>query len=344
MASPVSESPILCTIDLEGPGKRIGQLQVPRSSNTSGWSSLVIPIVVVENGEGPTALVLGGVHGDEPEGQVAAINLARELRPEQVAGRVVVVPCLSPEASRDYTRLWPSGANLNRSFPGSPDGPADEQLAHYLSTELFPRSDVVVDIHSGGRTGLCLPWSEMHWVDDREQRRQMRDGMLAWNTDWCCVYIDIAGTGLLVGEAERQGKIVVSTELGGGGHVTAAIHRLAASGLANVLRRFGVLEGEVVTRESLGLPKQTLLMATDLDAYPLAPESGLFETFVDLGQRVEADEPVGRIHFLERPGREPEVIRSRTAGIVCMVRAIATTEQGDNVVVVAREADWTELD
>ena len=104
-------------------------------------------------------------------------------------------------------------------------------------------------MHSGGRTGLCLPWSEMHWVEDAEQRRQMVDGMLAWNTDWCCVYIDIAGTGLLVGEAERQGKIVVSTELGGGGHVTAAIHRLAGSGLANVLRHFGVLEGEVETRE-----------------------------------------------------------------------------------------------
>jgi len=251
---------------------------------------------------------------------------------------------VSLDASRAYTRLWPSGANMNRSFPGSPTGSADEQLAHFLSTELFPPSDIVVDMHSGGRTGLCLPWSEMHWVDDVEQRRQMVDGMLHWNTDWCCVYIDIAGTGLLVGEAERQGKIVVSTELGGGGHVTAEIHRLALSGLQNVLRRFGVIEGEVLTRASLGRPEPVLLMATELDNYLLAPESGLFETLVDLGQRVEVGEPVGRIHFLERPDREPEPILSKTAGIVCVVRAIATTEQGDNVVVIAREADRSELD
>ena len=195
----MTASAIHCTIDLEAPGKQFGVLQLPRSSNQSGWSTLWIPIVCVANGEGPTALVLGGVHGDEPEGQVAALNLARELEPEQVSGRVIVIPCLSPEASRAYTRLWPSGANLNRSFPGSPTGRPDEQLAHHLSTELFPPADVVVDIHSGGRTGLCLPWSEMHWVDDAEQRRQMADGMFAWNTDWCCVYIDIAGTGLLVG-------------------------------------------------------------------------------------------------------------------------------------------------
>jgi N-alpha-acetyl-L-2,4-diaminobutyrate deacetylase len=261
-----------------------------------------------------------------------------------VTGRVIVIPCLSPEASLAYTRLWPSGANMNRSFPGSPDGTPDEQLAHFLSTELFPRCEVVVDIHSGGRTGLCLPWSEMHWVEDRDQRRRMVDGMLAWNTDWCCVYIDIAGTGLLVGEAERQGKTVISTELGGGGHVTAAIHRLAADGLANVLRHEGVLAGEVVTREDLGRPEPTLLMATDEDDYLLAPESGLFETLVDLGQAVEPGQPVGRIHFLERPERPPEVIVARNGGVVCVVRAIATTDQGDNVVVTARVVDRSELD
>ena len=101
---------------------------------------------------------------------------------------------------------------------------------------LFPRADVVVDMHSGGRSGLCPPWSEMHWVDDAAQRRAMVDAMLAWGTDYHFVYIDIAGTGLLVGEAERQGKLVVSTELGGGGHVTAATHRISQNGLANVLR------------------------------------------------------------------------------------------------------------
>ena len=340
----MTESPILCSIDLDAPGKHVGRLQVPRSSNESGWSNQYVPIVAVAHGEGPTALVLGGVHGDEPEGQVAALNLARDLRPEQVNGRVLVIPCVSIDASRAYTRLWPSGANMNRSFPGSPTGRPDEQLAHFFSTILFPRSDIVVDMHSGGRTGLCLPWSEMHWVDDAAQRALMVDGMLHWNTDWCCVYIDIAGTGLLVGEAERQGKTVVSTELGGGGHVTAAIHRLAASGLQNVLRRFGVIDGDPVTRGELGLPVQLLLMATELDNYLLAPESGLFETLVDLGQRVSVDEPVGRIHFLERPDRRPEPILSKTDGIVCVVRAIATTEQGDNVVVVAREGDRSELD
>ena len=334
----MSDTRVSCTIDLAAEGKQFGTLRVPRSSNQ--WSSLWIPIVSVANGSGSTVLVIGGVHGDEPEGQVAALNLARGLQPEQVTGRVIVIPCASPEASRAYTRTWPSGINFNRSFPGDPWGTEDEQLAYFLSTVLFPMSDVVVDIHSGGRGGLHLPWSEMHWVGDPEQRRQMVDGMLAWNTDWCCVYTDIGGTGLLVGEAERQGKNVISTELGGGGHVTAEIHRLAASGLANVLRHVGVLEGEVAGRDS----PPTFLMATELDNFLLAPESGLFETLVHLGQRVEAGQPVARVHFIERPDREPETVHANSDGIVCVVRAIATSEQGDNIIVVAREVDRTELE
>ena len=94
----VGESRVSCTIDLTAEGKQFGTLGVPRSSNQ--WSDLTVPIVSVANGAGPTVVVIGGVHGDEPEGQVAALNLARTLQPEQVTGRVVVVPCASPEASK----------------------------------------------------------------------------------------------------------------------------------------------------------------------------------------------------------------------------------------------------
>ncbi len=332
-------SSVSTTVDLDAPGKHLGHIRVPRQSNLGGNASLVLPLGVVGGSEGPTALVIGGVHGDEPEGQVAALNLLRALRPEDVTGRVLVAPCLSIEASQAYTRLWPSGANLNRSFPGSPDGTADERLADFVTRELIARADIVVDIHSGGRSGLCLPWSEMHWVDDAAQRGAMVDGMLAWGTDWCVVYIDIAGGGLLVGEAERQGKTVVSTELGGGGHVTAAIHRLARSGLENVLRTFGVLEGEPQPRRA----KARIIMATDLADYVLAPESGLFEALVDLGDSVQAGQPVGRMHFLERPDRDPIEIVADSGGTVCVVRAIATTQQGDNVIVIGREVAREEL-
>ncbi len=338
------DSPVIADIDYQTPGKHFGRLQIPMSTNISAWANLCIPIVTIVGRDGPTVLVMGGNHGDEPEGQIAALKLAREADAADVQGRLIIIPCLSGEASQAYTRLWPSGVNFNRAFPGDPEGSPPEQLADYLSRSLFPMSDIVVDIHSGGRTLLCLPWSEMHLVPDANQRRAMIEGMLAWNTDQHFIYIDIAGSGLLTREAERQGKIVVSTELGGGGHVTAEIHHLAQEGLKNVLRHFKVLPGEAMTRSTLGLPPSIILRATHEDNYLMAAESGYFEVLVRLGQRVETGEPVGLIYFLERPDRSPETIVARTNGIVCAIRAIAPTQMGDCVTVVADVIDRRELE
>jgi N-alpha-acetyl-L-2,4-diaminobutyrate deacetylase len=300
-------SPVSSTIDLDRPGRQLGRLVLPRSSNTAGWASTYIPIACVANGSGPTVLVLAGNHGDEYAGQIAALRLAQDLLPGQVTGRVVVIPCLSPAASKAGTRLWPSGANFNRSFPGSPTGPANEQLADYLTRVLFPLADVVIDIHTGGNTAYFIPCSHMHVVDDPAQRRAMLAGMLAWNSDHHFLYIDIAGSGLLPVEAEDQGKIVITTELGGGTVIPGSVHRLAQDGLANVLRHVGALEGEVRTRASLGLPPAVILDGRDPRNYVAAPEAGLFESFVDAGESVASGQPIGAIHFMERPTGGPGV-------------------------------------
>jgi predicted deacylase len=153
----VIDSPVGCTIDFSRDGKQVGHLSLPKITNTAGWASTFVHVSQVANGDGPTVLVLAGNHGDEYEGQVAALRLLQELQPEQVSGRVIVIPVLSPAASKANTRNWPSGANFNRSFPGNPEGPPNEQLADYLARVLFPMADVVIDMHSGGRSAWFLP-------------------------------------------------------------------------------------------------------------------------------------------------------------------------------------------
>ena len=322
---------VSCTIDLAAAGKQVGRLQLPRISNTGGWASSFVPIASIANGSGPTVLVLAGNHGDEYEGQVAALRLIQELTPEQVTGRVIVIPVLSTEASRANTRLWPSGANFNRSFPGRVDGPQNEQLADYLTRFLFPPSDVVIDIHSGGRTAWFLPCSHMHVVDDLEQRRKMLAGMQAWNSDHHFLYIDVNGTGLLPVEAENQGKVVITTELGGGGRVPATVHALAWSGLQNVLRHVGVVEGEVQTRESLGKPPAVIIDGRDPANYVIADERGLWEGLIEPGTAVRTGDPVGRLWFPDAPSRPPEVIAAPLDGVLTVIRAIPPTEPGDSV-------------
>lgn len=335
----MERSQIRATVDFDRSGKQHGHLHVPHSYNLGGWANVMIPVTVINGAtSGKTALVMAGNHGDEYPGQIAILKLMRELEPDHVCGRVILIPALNVPASKASTRLSPlDGKNLNRSFPGRADGTVTEMIAHYLTRVLFPLADIVVDIHTGGRSVDFYPCAHMHLVDDREQRRQMAAGTLAWNSDFAFLYTDIAGTGLLPVEAERQGKIVITTEMGGGEAIPAAVHALTQSGLHNVLIHFGIVRGEEQTRAKLGLPPTRWVQALDWSDYRFAPESGIYENLVSLGDEVVAGEPVGQIHFLERPDREPAQIVAPTAGILIASRAPALVAQGDCVACIAHD-------
>ncbi|MEO6741967.1 MAG: succinylglutamate desuccinylase/aspartoacylase family protein, partial [Chthoniobacteraceae bacterium] len=162
------------TLDSDRPGKQQGFLQVPYSHNLGGWANVMVPITIVARGKGPTVLVLGGNHGDEYQGQIAAMKLARELTPAMVNGRIILIPSLNFPAARAATRLSPlDGMNMNRAFPGQSEGAVTSQIAHFLTAVLFPLSDVVIDMHSGGRSMEFVPCAHMHLVADREQRARM---------------------------------------------------------------------------------------------------------------------------------------------------------------------------
>jgi N-alpha-acetyl-L-2,4-diaminobutyrate deacetylase len=322
-------------IDLQRQGKQQGYLRVPYSHNLGGWANVMIPMTLIAHGTGPTVLVLGGNHGDEYQGQIAIMKLARAISQEQVHGRLILIPSLNFPAALASTRLSPiDGMNLNRAFPGDAEGSVTSQIAHYLTHELFPIADAVIDIHSGGRSMEFVPCSHMHVVSDPMQRQAMLDAMLAWNTEFCFLYTDIAGTGLLPVEAENQGKTVVTTELGGGEAIPAHVHRIAHDGLVNVLRHLGVLDGTVLTRTAMGLAPSILTQALEARNYLLAPESGIFEVCLDLGAKVSVDQTVGRLHFLERPDRQPiEILSPKDGYLICM-RSPCKTQQGDCVAVI----------
>ena len=231
---------IVTSVNYERKGKQQGYLRAPYSYNLAGWANMLIPITVINNGPGPTVLALAGNHGDEYQGQIALMKLARELTPEMISGRLIIIPSMNVPAAKAATRLSPlDGMNLNRAFPGKPEGPVTSLVADYLTRVLFPLADVVIDMHAGGRGLLFYPCSTMHLVADLKQRNAMIDGALAWNTDFVFVGIEIAGSGLLPVEAENQGKIVITTELGGGESIPAEVHALIQSGLRNVLTHCG---------------------------------------------------------------------------------------------------------
>ena len=103
-------------------------------------------------GDGPTALITGGNHGDEYEGPVALFNFAGRADISDIHGRVILVPAMNYPAFQIARRVSPiDSANLNRAFPGRPDGSITQIIADYFSRALLPLADYVLDIHSGGK-------------------------------------------------------------------------------------------------------------------------------------------------------------------------------------------------
>lgn len=323
-------------IDYDQQGRQRGHLAIPYSHNLGGWANLLVPISVIANGTGPTVLLMAGNHGDEYPGQVAILKLWRELEAADVTGRLILIPTLSSPAAKAGTRLSPlDGRNFNRCFPGNPLGTPSEMLAHYLSTVLFPMADIVIDLHTGGRSMNFVPCAHMHLVPDRKQREAMIASTEAFLTDITFLYTDIAGVGLLPAEAERQGKIVITTEMGGGEPVLASVHRLCQSGLRNVLRHCGALRGEVEPRKR----PARWVQALDREDYRFAPESGLYENCVELGEDVRKGDLLGQVHFIEQPNRDPIPVVAHSDGVLISNRGPSIVGQGDCVACLAHDTD-----
>ncbi len=337
-------SSLFTDLDFDLDGKQYGYIQAPQSSDTAAWANLFIPLIIIKNGAGPTALLFGGNHGDEYEGPVTLLKLARAIQPEHVRGRIILVPALNLPAVRANTRLSPlDGRNMNRAFPGSPTDTITGQIAHFASSVLIPLADVVVDVHSGGRSMHFLPSVNMHRVADPGQMSEMVRLAMAWGAPYVFIYRDVAGSGLLPGYAESLGKPTLGTEMGSASQYGPKTLKLAYDGLCNVLAAIGVLRDGQGARAAPGCStasSPSRLVSSELrDDYIMSPASGIFEPLVELGDAVEAGQPVGHIHFVEQPSWEPAVVWAKTSGFVMSRRAIPLTQQGDCVVVVARPVE-----
>ncbi len=323
-------SPVSPTVEFDAEGVQHGFLRLPYSRDDSAWGSVMIPIAVIRNGNGPTALLTGGNHGDEYEGPLALYDLARTLKPQDVSGTVIIVPALNYPAFRAGTRTSPiDKGNMNRSFPGRPDGTVTEKIADYVQRHLLPRADIVLDFHSGGRTLDFVPFCAAHILPDKDQERRAFGAVEAFSAPYSVKMLEIDAVGMFDTAAEEMGKVFVTTELGGGGTARAETVRIARKGVMNVLRHAGIVAGEVEQTPT------TWLDMPSGDCFSFAEDDGMIETMVDLGEPVEKGAVIARIHGLGRTGTAPQEIRAKMDGLLAARHFPGLVKAGDCAAVIA---------
>ena len=306
-------NPISATIDFERDGLQHGFLQIPYSRNDSAWGSIMLPITVARNGDGPGAILTGANHGDEYEGPIALHDLANTIDVDKLRGLVIIIPMMNYPAFQAAARVSPiDQLNMNRVFPGQAPGSVTQLIADYFTSTLLPMCDYVLDIHSGGKTLEFLPFAAYHELEDKAQQQACEAATLAFGAPYYLSLIEIDAGGMYDTQAESMGKVFVSTELGGGGTTSPHTAGVAKRGVHNFLVHAGILDATPLVVDS---PSIKLDMQQD-NAYVFSRHNGLLEPCVKLGDPVKTGDLIARVYNTERTGSAPVEYTATSDGII----------------------------
>ncbi|MCT9078272.1 succinylglutamate desuccinylase/aspartoacylase family protein [Streptomyces fulvoviolaceus] len=209
-----------------------------------GTLTVDIPLTLVNGAHpGPRVLITAGVHGGEFTGIDAATRLAALLEPGELHGQVIVCPVANPPAVYQG-RLGVSpldGVNINRVFPGDPDGSPTERLAAWLFTHLLDGADAYVDLHSGGIDEVLDDFVGYRLTGDPQLDAKTADMASALGIEDVILGLNAEG-GNSHAAAARQGIPAILVETGQLGERDAETARRLVTGLYGVLSRLGVLD------------------------------------------------------------------------------------------------------
>lgn len=325
-------------IDFEKPGKAIYEVAFHYDGT---WGYALVPLCVINATAGPrqkNVACFGGTHGNEYEGQVSVWRLMHELDPAQISGRVLLIPRLNVPACVSGTRESPAdGVNMNRAFPGDPRGSLTYRIAHFVTTQILSRAEVVIDVHAAGLGAHFALCASFHMVKDPQQFREMAQVAALFDTPFVYIYSSEMAGGLLTDQAEAMGKVTIGGEFGHSHGVSPQGVRHAYEGIRNVLRHYGVLPGAVerIAPERATPPR--LVEAVHLDQYIPAPASGVYEALQEAGGWVEQGQLVGRLYDFEQVESRPHEIRAPRSGWLIRQPFQVPVAKGDTTIVVAQE-------
>lgn len=323
-------------IDFAATGKQLGYGHVVHSDNVHDGALIPVPVAVISSGDGPTALLVAGTHGDEYEGQILLHELVRSIEPGDLAGTLIIVPAANSAAVRSGTRVSPIDAgNLNRSYPGDARGGPTAQVANLIAGSLLHRADFVIDLHSGGSNSTYLPSTFIYRGPEEALWKTKLDAIRTLGLPYAIVVPPYLEPGSLSSAGDRAGIPTISTELAGSGTVDRHTLGIMRGGIGDLLRNLGVL------RPGPGSADTTLAAAEPvwLELVEQSPVTstavGLFEPLVDLGDHVAAGEPVARVHFIDELDRDPRTFHARMDGVVAIMRRPTLVSAGTHLMHIA---------
>ena len=326
---------IKSNIDLSKSGYQYGELMLPWSNNSVPLGYHPTPFISIKNGSGKKILIIGGNHGDEFEGPCAIMRLAQNIKYKELKGQVILIPALSFEAVKNSSRVNPfDNKNMNRAFPGDPNGTPTEMMADFLERELIPSCDAVIDLHSGGKASFFEPCT----LPTKSKNKKLFDANMELAERFGLSLVWVLGPNndnrSLNSAAERAGVAMIAAELGGGGGANPKITALAETGLINILHYLKILKLDKSKPPNEKIKKVEL---RNPDATIYAPAKGLFDRLVKAGQTVKIGQTAGWFHYFMEPERPSLELKFKHNGFILAHTNKGIVEKGEMLTFVVQE-------
>lgn len=260
---------------------------------TAVGQETVMPLILVRGAQpGPTLCITAGVHGAEYNGIETALRVAHDSDPSLLRGNLIVIPIVNvPAFETRSIYVGPhDGKNLNRVFPGRPDGTMSEVLAHVALGIVTGQAQYHVDLHAGDLVEAIVPmiFLQRSGIADRDQQAEELAAVygpfnvvdVSTNQGW-------SGAGTFSATVQNLGVVSIAAETGGQGILDPECVAVQSQALRNVMVHLGMIEGSPA-------PATTQRRYPAL-VYLFAPGKGIFHPLVAVGDLVREGQEVATI-------------------------------------------------
>jgi predicted deacylase len=270
--------------------------------------------VIHGRNEGPTIFVSAGIHGDEVIGVEIVRRLLRAKNLKSLRGTLIVVPIVNTFGFLNHSRYLPDRRDLNRCFPGSPNGSLASRLAHIFLTEIVERCSLGIDLHSAAINRMNLP-------QVRVSANNPVTLKLANVFGAPVILTSALRDGSLRQEAKKAGVDVLLYEAGEGMRFDEMSVRAGVAGILRVLTEIQMLPSAGIAK-----PKAKSLLCSN-SSWVRAPAGGLLRMFKAEGDVVEEGDIVAA---LSDPFGEHEIeVEARIGGIIVGRAVMPVVHEGD---------------
>lgn len=280
---------------------------------------LKMPLSILTGVEkGRTVLVTTGLHGSEFPGTLAMIELLREIDPQTVRGRIIALHPVNTQAFRARVAmiLPEDGVNLNRVFPGRPDGGASERVA-WRVTEFQDMADFYLDLHSGDLHEELIPYVYFPGLGDEAVIEVSRAAAKVLNVPYMIRSSSSTGA---YNSAALRGTPSLLMERGGGGACRRVDVDLYKKDLLNVFKHLDVLPGQPELPVTEPVEPAGII-------YLESRHNALWRCEVAAGEEVKAGQKLGDI--LDYFGNVLETYEAERDGLVFFRLQTLSANTGD---------------